>query len=76
MLTSCVHSYFSPKDCGMSDQEVLQQYSPSRQKRPRSDQQPDIPASPKQCSTRNRFATLLQRRNQEAEQDTKITCSR
>ncbi|XP_041644830.1 exonuclease 1 [Cheilinus undulatus] len=58
------------EDSGISDQDVLQQYSICSPKRSRSDKQPDKPTltSP-QPRPRNRFATLLQRRNQEAEED-------
>lgn len=66
----------SPIDSSMSDQDVLQQYSASSQKRPRSEQQPDEPTLTSQPRPRNRFATLLQRRNQEAEEDGQATCSR
>ena len=63
-------------DSSISDQDVLQQYSSSSQKRSRSDQHPDKPTLPTQPRPRNRFATLLQRRNQEAEEDGQATCSR
>ncbi|XP_068183929.1 exonuclease 1 [Antennarius striatus] len=61
------------EDSCMSDQDLLQQYSTSTQKRSRSDQRPDKPSLTR---TRNRFATLLQRRNQEAEAEEQETCSR
>ncbi|KAM9345078.1 exonuclease 1 [Symphorus nematophorus] len=64
------------EDSSMSDQDVLQQYSASSQKRPRSDQQPDKLTLTRQPQPRNRFATLLQRRNQEAEEDGQATRSR
>ncbi|KAI3363361.1 hypothetical protein L3Q82_011570, partial [Scortum barcoo] len=64
------------EDCSMSDQDVLQQYSPSRQKRSKSHQQPDNPTTICKPRSRNQFATLLQRRNQEAEEDSPATCSR
>ncbi|XP_034538502.1 exonuclease 1 [Notolabrus celidotus] len=63
-------------DSGVSDQDVLQQYSAFSPKRSRSDQQPDKPTSTNQPRPRNRFATLLQRRNQEAEEDSEGTRSR
>uniref|UniRef100_A0A8D0D6I5 Exonuclease 1 n=1 Tax=Sander lucioperca TaxID=283035 RepID=A0A8D0D6I5_SANLU len=64
------------EDCSVSDQDVLQQYLCSSQKRSRSDQHPDKPTLPSQPRPRNRFATLLQRRNQGAEEDGQATCSR
>ncbi|XP_053292501.1 exonuclease 1 isoform X1 [Pleuronectes platessa] len=64
------------EDSGVSDQDVLQQYSSSSQKRSKTDQQPDKPKLTSQSRPRNRFATLLQRRNQEAEEDGQATCSR
>ncbi|XP_019954111.2 exonuclease 1 isoform X1 [Paralichthys olivaceus] len=64
------------EDSGVSDQDVLQQYSSSSQKRSKTDQQPDKPKFTCQSRPRNRFATLLQRRNQEAEEDGQATCSR
>uniref|UniRef100_A0A8C4F4I1 Exonuclease 1 n=1 Tax=Dicentrarchus labrax TaxID=13489 RepID=A0A8C4F4I1_DICLA len=64
------------EDSSISDQDVLQQYSSSSQKRVRSDQQPDKATLTRQPCSRNRFATLLQRRNQEAEEDGQATCSR
>ncbi|XP_040906029.1 exonuclease 1 [Toxotes jaculatrix] len=63
-------------DSGTSDQDMLQQYSTPSQKRSRSDPQPDKPTLTCQSRPRNRFATLLQRRNQEAEEDSQTTCSR
>ncbi|KAM9726397.1 exonuclease 1 isoform 1-T2 [Menidia menidia] len=51
----------------ISDEEVLQQYCGSGQKRWKSDQPPDKPAASTQPPPRNRFATLLQKRNQEPE---------
>uniref|UniRef100_UPI003AABE341 exonuclease 1 n=1 Tax=Centroberyx gerrardi TaxID=166262 RepID=UPI003AABE341 len=64
------------EDCAVSDQEVLQQYSSSSQKRSRPEERPDKPTSTGQPSPRNRFATLLQRRNQDAEGDSQATRSR
>ncbi|XP_044070961.1 exonuclease 1 [Siniperca chuatsi] len=64
------------EDAAISDQDVLQQYTPSSQKRSRSDQQPGKPTLTSQPRPRNCFATLLQRRNQEAEEDGQATCSR
>ncbi|TDH01001.1 hypothetical protein EPR50_G00175600 [Perca flavescens] len=64
------------EDCSVSDQDVLQQYLCSSQKRSRSDQHPDKPTLPSQPRLHNRFATLLQRRNQGAEEDGQATCSR
>uniref|UniRef100_A0A4W6E6Q1 Exonuclease 1 n=1 Tax=Lates calcarifer TaxID=8187 RepID=A0A4W6E6Q1_LATCA len=63
------------EDSSISDQDMLQQYSSSGQKRSRSDQQPEKPTLTCQSRPRNRFATLLQRRNQEAEEDGQATCS-
>uniref|UniRef100_A0A3Q3ANL0 Exonuclease 1 n=1 Tax=Kryptolebias marmoratus TaxID=37003 RepID=A0A3Q3ANL0_KRYMA len=54
------------EDSCMSDQDVLQQYSSPGQKRSKSEQLPDKSPSRPQPRPRNRFATLLQRRNQEA----------
>ncbi|XP_071337657.1 exonuclease 1 [Trachinotus anak] len=64
-----------PRDSSISDQDMLQQYS-SSQKRSRSDQQPEKPTLTCPSLPRNRFATLLQRRNQEAEGDGQATRSR
>ncbi|KAK9541989.1 hypothetical protein VZT92_001994 [Zoarces viviparus] len=64
------------EDCSVSDQDVLQQYSSSSHKRSRSDPHPDKPTLTSPPRPRNRFATLLQRRNQEAEEDSQATCSR
>ncbi|XP_075933160.1 exonuclease 1 [Anarhichas minor] len=64
------------EDSSVSDQDVLQQYSSSSHKRSRSDQHPDKPTLTSPPRPRNRFATLLQRRNQEAEEDSQATCSR
>ncbi|CAK6973679.1 exonuclease 1 [Scomber scombrus] len=64
------------EDSSISDVDVLQQYSSSSQKRSRSDQQQDKLTPVSQPRPRNRFATLLQRRNQEAEEDGQATCSR
>ncbi|XP_042358282.1 exonuclease 1 [Plectropomus leopardus] len=65
-----------PRDSSVSDEDVLQQYSCSSQKRSRSDQHPDKPTLTSPPRPRNCFATLLQRRNQEAEEDGQTTCSR
>ncbi|KAM4614960.1 exonuclease 1 [Polymixia lowei] len=72
------------EDSSVSDQEVLQQYSTSSQKRARSEEQsaptdtpsPARPSRAGQPRPRNRFATLLQRRNQDAEADDLGTRSR
>nr|XP_046257985.1 exonuclease 1 isoform X2 [Scatophagus argus] len=64
------------EDCSISDQGVMQQYSAFSQKRSRSDQQPDKQTLTRQLQPRNPFATLLQRRNQEAVGDSQATCSR
>ncbi|XP_056291773.1 exonuclease 1 [Pseudoliparis swirei] len=64
------------EDPSVSDQDVLQQYSPSSHKRSRSDQNPEKPTLTGPPRPRNRFATLLQRRNQEAEEDSQDTRSR
>ncbi|XP_034070913.1 exonuclease 1 [Gymnodraco acuticeps] len=61
------------EDSSVSDQDVLQQYSSPTQKRSKSDQ---LPEKPTITRPRNRFATLLQRRNQEPEEDGQATCSR
>ncbi|XP_041865525.1 exonuclease 1 [Melanotaenia boesemani] len=63
-------------DSCVSDEDVLQQYSRSSPKRSKSEQQPDEPPLAGQLPRRNRFATLLQRRNQEPEEDGQVTCSR
>ncbi|XP_053730995.1 exonuclease 1 isoform X1 [Synchiropus splendidus] len=65
------------EDSGVSDQDVLDQYS-SSQKRPRSEETPGTskPAAMAQPRLRNRFSTLLQRRNQQAEGEERATCSR
>lgn len=71
------------EDSSISDQDMLQQYSSSGQKRCRSDTQTSdapLPKTPSPASRRprpiGRFATLLQRRNQEAEEDAQATHSR
>ncbi|KAM7408102.1 hypothetical protein PAMA_001995 [Pampus argenteus] len=64
------------EDSSISDVEVLQQYSSSSQKRSRSDQQQEKLTPATRPQPRNRFATLLQRRNQEAEEGGQATCSR
>uniref|UniRef100_A0A8C3ATC2 Exonuclease 1 n=1 Tax=Cyclopterus lumpus TaxID=8103 RepID=A0A8C3ATC2_CYCLU len=53
------------EDPSVSDQDVLQQYSSSSHKRSRSDQHSVEPTLTSPPRPRNRFATLLQRRNQE-----------
>uniref|UniRef100_A0AAX7SY97 Exonuclease 1 n=1 Tax=Astatotilapia calliptera TaxID=8154 RepID=A0AAX7SY97_ASTCA len=53
----------------ISDQDVLQEYSSSSPKRSRSDQPADKPTVTSLPRSRNIFATVLQRRNQEAEED-------
>ncbi|KAM6916263.1 exonuclease 1 [Xenentodon cancila] len=55
------------EDSCISDEDVLQQYSTSEQKRSRPGHQADKPTLSSQHRPRNRFATLLQRRNQEPE---------
>ncbi|XP_072247658.1 exonuclease 1 [Leuresthes tenuis] len=62
------------EDSCISDEEVLQQYSASGQKRSKSDPQPD--KSTLSIQPRNRFATLLQKRNQEPEEDGQAIRSR
>ncbi|KAK5853531.1 hypothetical protein PBY51_014676 [Eleginops maclovinus] len=64
------------EDSSVSDQDVLQQYSSPTQKRSRSDQLSEKSAITSQPKPRNRFATLLQRRNQEHEEDGQAHCSR
>ncbi|XP_019737800.1 exonuclease 1 isoform X1 [Hippocampus comes] len=65
------------EDRSLSDQDVLQQYS-SVVKRSKSDQQPEtqklIPIG--QPRPRNRFATLLQRRNQDVDDEDQAMSSR
>ncbi|XP_047458173.1 exonuclease 1 [Mugil cephalus] len=63
-------------DSSISDQDVLHQYSSTSPKRSRSDQQLDKPSLTSQPRQRNRFATLLQRRNQDTEEDGQATRSR
>ncbi|KAM8859298.1 exonuclease 1 isoform 1-T2 [Spinachia spinachia] len=63
------------EDSNVSDQDVLQQYSSSGHKRSKSDQPPDTATLSSPSRPRNCFSTLLQRRNQPAEEDS-ITCSR
>lgn len=63
-------------ESSISDQNVLQQYSTSSQKRFRSERLPEKLTATSEPRPRNRFATLLQRRNQEAEQDGQATHSR
>ncbi|XP_037543965.1 exonuclease 1 [Nematolebias whitei] len=57
------------EDSCLSDQEVLQLYSSPGQKRSKSEQQPHKTPLRPQPRPRNRFATLLQRRNQETEEE-------
>ncbi|XP_034041531.1 exonuclease 1 [Thalassophryne amazonica] len=64
------------EDSSMSDLEVLEQYSPINQKRLRSDQQPHKPKLTSRLRPQNCFSTLLQRRNQEAEDGDQVTYSR
>ncbi|KAM8738022.1 exonuclease 1 [Acanthopagrus schlegelii] len=64
------------EDSSISDQDMLQQYSASSQKRSRSAQQPHKPTFTRQPCPRSCLPTLLQRRNQEAEEDGQATCSR
>uniref|UniRef100_A0A3Q0TB13 Exonuclease 1 n=1 Tax=Amphilophus citrinellus TaxID=61819 RepID=A0A3Q0TB13_AMPCI len=64
------------EDSSISDQDVLQEYSSSTPKRSRSDQPADKPTVTSQPRPRNRFATILQRRNQESEEDGQVTRSR
>ncbi|KAK2922298.1 exonuclease 1 isoform X1 [Channa argus] len=64
------------EDSSVSEQDMLQQYCTSTQKRSRSEQQADKLTSTSHSRPRNRFANLLQRRNQEAEEDNQGTCSR
>ncbi|XP_059215191.1 exonuclease 1 isoform X2 [Centropristis striata] len=64
------------EDDGASDQDMLQQYSSSSQKRSASDQHSDKPILSSESRPRNPFATLLQKRNQETEEDSQATCSR
>ncbi|XP_040035127.2 exonuclease 1 [Gasterosteus aculeatus] len=63
------------EDSSVSDQDVLQQYSSSGHKRSKSDQHPDTPTLTSPPRPRNCFSTLLQRRNQHAEEDS-LTRSR
>ncbi|TKS85137.1 Exonuclease 1 [Collichthys lucidus] len=64
------------EDSSILNQDVLEQYSASTQKRSRSDQQKAKPTLTREPCPRNRFATLLQRRNQETEEGGQTTCSR
>ncbi|XP_054885662.1 exonuclease 1 [Poeciliopsis prolifica] len=59
------------EDSCVSDQEVFQQYSSSGLKRSKLEQRQDKPTSSSQPRTRNcfAFATLLQRRNHESQDD-------
>ncbi|XP_046886088.1 exonuclease 1 isoform X1 [Hypomesus transpacificus] len=73
------------EDSSISDEDVLLQYSPSSQKRPRADLDPCSTDRPTSTATivgtaqpkpRNRFATLLQRRNHDGDGHGQGTCSR
>ncbi|KAM9847569.1 exonuclease 1 [Aulostomus maculatus] len=67
------------EDLTLSDLDVLQLYSTSSPKRSRSEQQtPKLNSTSPMSHPRphNRFATLLQRRNQEVEEDSQATRSR
>ncbi|KAK2832666.1 hypothetical protein Q5P01_016555 [Channa striata] len=64
------------EDSSISEQDMLQHYCTFTQKRSRIEQQSDKLPSTGHPRPRNRFATLLQRRNQEAEEDRQDTCSR
>ncbi|KAM9365246.1 exonuclease 1 [Pholidichthys leucotaenia] len=64
------------EDSSLSDQDMLQQYSLPSQKRCRPELQPDTPTGTSHPRPRNCFSTLLQRRNQEAEEDNWATRSR
>ncbi|XP_056147483.1 exonuclease 1 [Lampris incognitus] len=72
------------EDSGISDQEVLQLYCTPGKKRARSEElaaPTDTPTNSRPSGTgpprpRNRFATLLQRRNQSTEEEDQGTCSR
>ncbi|KAF7667849.1 hypothetical protein LDENG_00040920 [Lucifuga dentata] len=57
------------EDSSTSDQEVLQQYSSSIQKRSRPEEQSDRPTFTAKPRPLNCFATRLQRRNRDAEED-------
>lgn len=80
-----------PREDFMSERDMLLQYSCSDQKRPRPDKSPSAapsaslssvtPHCPNRPATapfrsRNRFATLLQRRNQDDRDEGAATCSR
>uniref|UniRef100_A0A8C6UG78 Exonuclease 1 n=1 Tax=Neogobius melanostomus TaxID=47308 RepID=A0A8C6UG78_9GOBI len=62
------------QDSPLSDQNMFLQYSTSEQKRPRPDPPPSASVRPR--SPRNRFATLLQRRNEDGRAQGAATCSR
>uniref|UniRef100_A0A3Q1HJI4 Exonuclease 1 n=1 Tax=Anabas testudineus TaxID=64144 RepID=A0A3Q1HJI4_ANATE len=64
------------EESSISDQDVLQQYSTSSHKRSRSEQLAEKLNISNAPRPRNCFATLFQRRNQEAEEDGQATCSR
>nr|XP_020455527.1 exonuclease 1 [Monopterus albus] len=64
------------QDSSISDQDVLQQYSATSQKRSRPEQQLDKLMLTSQRRPHNCFATLLQRRNREVEENSWATCSR
>uniref|UniRef100_A0A3Q1ETY9 Exonuclease 1 n=1 Tax=Acanthochromis polyacanthus TaxID=80966 RepID=A0A3Q1ETY9_9TELE len=64
------------EDSSLSDQDVLHQYSCSSPKRSKSDQPKDENTLTVQPRPRNRFATVLQKRNEEAQGDSQPTRSR
>ncbi|XP_024153220.1 exonuclease 1 [Oryzias melastigma] len=64
------------EDCDVPDQEVLDQYSTSVQKKSKPEPKPDRPAVTSKPRITNRFATLLQRRNRDEEEDSQATHSR
>ncbi|XP_061913743.1 exonuclease 1 isoform X2 [Entelurus aequoreus] len=64
-------------DISLSDQDVLQQYSSSSMKRAKTEQQqPDDLTQNGQPRPRNRFATVLQMRNQDADENGPAISSR
>ncbi|XP_023152239.2 exonuclease 1 [Amphiprion ocellaris] len=64
------------EDSSLSDQDVLHQYSCSSQKRSKSNQQADEKTLTVQPWPRNRFATVLQKRNEKTQGDSQPTRSR
>uniref|UniRef100_A0A3P8S179 Exonuclease 1 n=1 Tax=Amphiprion percula TaxID=161767 RepID=A0A3P8S179_AMPPE len=64
------------EDSSLSDQDVLHQYSCSSQKRSKSNQQADEKTLTVQPRPRNRFATVLQKRNEKTQGDSQPTRSR